>query len=270
MKKQELIHLHGLLAQVQNHYEERSGDEVEHDLYEMLGVRPTSLHRSKTDHRAATLELSSDITGEMPVEGGSESSSEDYNTALANDISRGATTDIENELSKAWISVTPPGATEGEDPYNDDIDFPETEVGDLEEELDSAYGDLVEAIYTDSKSYDEVRTVGIRDAFLKIDPQFAKTKLGHHRLGLLMEEGLVREVDNSLYMAATVADEYEVDRSLMDGSEYDSSSPDSSDNYSGSGSDTDALPGLTEDALEQPETGLDDAGRELESGSDLS
>jgi len=33
MKKQELIHLHGLLAQVENHYEMETGDEVDHDEY---------------------------------------------------------------------------------------------------------------------------------------------------------------------------------------------------------------------------------------------
>ncbi|PYZ02799.1 metal-binding protein [Halogeometricum sp. wsp3] len=51
MKKQELIHLHGLLAQVQNHYEAESGTEVDHDEYEELGVKPTSIHLSWSPHR---------------------------------------------------------------------------------------------------------------------------------------------------------------------------------------------------------------------------
>jgi len=65
MKKQELIHLHGLLAQVQNHYEERTGNTVEHDEYDGLGVRPTSIHKSKTDHKAAVFALANGITTEL-------------------------------------------------------------------------------------------------------------------------------------------------------------------------------------------------------------
>jgi hypothetical protein len=65
MKKQELIHLHGLLAQVQNHYEEQTGNTVEHDEYVTLGVQPTSIHKSKTDHKAAVFALAKGITSEM-------------------------------------------------------------------------------------------------------------------------------------------------------------------------------------------------------------
>jgi len=68
MKKQELIHLHGLLAQVQNHYEKETGDTVEHDKYTELGVQPTSIHKSKTDHKAAVFALAKGITSEMGAE----------------------------------------------------------------------------------------------------------------------------------------------------------------------------------------------------------
>ncbi|PSP85383.1 metal-binding protein [Halobacteriales archaeon QS_6_64_34] len=68
MKKQELIHLHGLLAQVQNHYEAESGSEVEHDEYAELGVKPTSIHKSKTDHKAAVFAIANGITAEMTTE----------------------------------------------------------------------------------------------------------------------------------------------------------------------------------------------------------
>jgi len=68
MKKQELIHLHGLLAQVQNHYEAESGSEVEHDEYAQLGVKPTSIHKSKTDHKAAVFAIANGITSEMTTE----------------------------------------------------------------------------------------------------------------------------------------------------------------------------------------------------------
>jgi hypothetical protein len=68
MKKQELIHLHGLLAQVQNHYEEQTGNTVEHDRYTTLGVQPTSIHKSKTDHKDAVFALADGITSEMTEE----------------------------------------------------------------------------------------------------------------------------------------------------------------------------------------------------------
>jgi len=68
MKKQELIHLHGLLAQVQNHYEEQTGNAVDHDRYTALGVQPTSIHKSKTDHKDAVFALANGITSEMTDE----------------------------------------------------------------------------------------------------------------------------------------------------------------------------------------------------------
>lgn len=65
MKKQELIHLHGLLAEVST-YCQMSGH-VTPDLssYETLGVRPTSIHQSKTDHKEAVFALAEGITGDI-------------------------------------------------------------------------------------------------------------------------------------------------------------------------------------------------------------
>ncbi|PSQ11320.1 metal-binding protein [Halobacteriales archaeon QS_5_70_15] len=68
MKKQELIHLHGLLAEVRNHYEQSIGTEIDDESYRELGVRPTSIHKSKTDHKAAVFALADGITSEMVVE----------------------------------------------------------------------------------------------------------------------------------------------------------------------------------------------------------
>jgi hypothetical protein len=65
MKKQELIHLHGLLAEVRTHYEESNGTEFDHDEYASLGVQPTSIHRSKTDHKAAVFALADGLTDAM-------------------------------------------------------------------------------------------------------------------------------------------------------------------------------------------------------------
>jgi hypothetical protein len=68
MKKQELIHLHGLLAEVCNHYEQKVGTEVAHTEYVELGIRPTSIHKSKTDHKAAVFALAKGLTDEMSAE----------------------------------------------------------------------------------------------------------------------------------------------------------------------------------------------------------
>ncbi|MFC4550948.1 MULTISPECIES: UPF0058 family protein [Halorussus] len=65
MKKQELIHLHGLLAEVGNYYEAECNSAVNLDEYESLGVRPTSIHKSKTDHKAAVFAMAKAITSEM-------------------------------------------------------------------------------------------------------------------------------------------------------------------------------------------------------------
>jgi hypothetical protein len=68
MKKQELIHLHGLLAEVCEHYEQMAECTVDHTKYTELGVRPTSIHKSKTDHKAAVFALADGITDEMGLE----------------------------------------------------------------------------------------------------------------------------------------------------------------------------------------------------------
>ena len=65
MKKQELIHLHGLLAEVTKQYTSIEDEPLTLDDYEALGVRPTSIHKSKTDHKAAVFALAQCITREM-------------------------------------------------------------------------------------------------------------------------------------------------------------------------------------------------------------
>ncbi|MFC7165543.1 UPF0058 family protein [Halospeciosus flavus] len=72
MKKQELIHLHGLLAEVSNYYEEYEEGQVPLDEYDSLGVRPTSIHKSKTDHKAAVFALADGITTAMGDEAETE------------------------------------------------------------------------------------------------------------------------------------------------------------------------------------------------------
>ncbi len=65
MKKQELIHLHGLLAEVSNDLTTYHDTKLELDEYEALGVRPTSIHKSKTDHKAAVSTLANELTDEI-------------------------------------------------------------------------------------------------------------------------------------------------------------------------------------------------------------
>ena len=67
MKKQELIHLHGLLAEVRTQCEAWE-DNVDLTEYESLGIKPTSIHKSKTDHKAAVFELAKGITSWMEDE----------------------------------------------------------------------------------------------------------------------------------------------------------------------------------------------------------
>jgi len=67
MKKQELIHLHGLLSEVRSEYEQW-GTDIDLTEYKELGVKPTSIHRSKTDHKAAVFKLASGITSSAAEE----------------------------------------------------------------------------------------------------------------------------------------------------------------------------------------------------------
>ena len=68
MKKQELIHLHGLLAEVSNHFEERMDKPVDLTEYEELEVRPTSIHKSKTEHKTAVFALAGGITDSVEAQ----------------------------------------------------------------------------------------------------------------------------------------------------------------------------------------------------------
>lgn len=58
MHKQECVHVHGLLVEVAGYLIERDAMEpVALARYEGLGTRPTSIHESKQDHKAAILVL---------------------------------------------------------------------------------------------------------------------------------------------------------------------------------------------------------------------
>lgn len=72
MKKQELIHLHGLLSEVRAECAETPGMEVDLAEYDAIGVRPTSIHRSKTDHKAAVFALAHGLTESLEGESSRE------------------------------------------------------------------------------------------------------------------------------------------------------------------------------------------------------
>jgi len=65
MKKQELIHLHGLLAEVSNHCEMANDVTIDLEAYHELGVKPTSIHKSKTDHKDAVFAIADGITARL-------------------------------------------------------------------------------------------------------------------------------------------------------------------------------------------------------------
>ena len=67
MKKQELIHLHGLLAEVSTHCAQTDSLTFDLDSYQELGIRPTSIHQSKTDHKDAVFALADGITARLKV-----------------------------------------------------------------------------------------------------------------------------------------------------------------------------------------------------------
>jgi len=69
MKKQELIHLHGLLAEVSNHCEMANDVTIDLDEYHDLGVKPTSIHKSKTDHKDAVFAIATGITSRLDADG---------------------------------------------------------------------------------------------------------------------------------------------------------------------------------------------------------
>jgi len=68
MKKQELIHLHGLLAEVSAHCAGTDDLTIDLDTYHTLGIRPTSIHQSKTDHKRAVFALADGITSSFTME----------------------------------------------------------------------------------------------------------------------------------------------------------------------------------------------------------
>jgi hypothetical protein len=64
MRKQELIHLHGLLLEVQKNCTQ----EADLSEYESLGIGASSIYRHKDEHRAAVFALIEAISGDLQHE----------------------------------------------------------------------------------------------------------------------------------------------------------------------------------------------------------
>lgn len=68
MRKQELIHLHGLFAEVALYFETQEGASFDLENYRSLNVNPRSLHHSKCEHKDAVFALVESIEGEFDTE----------------------------------------------------------------------------------------------------------------------------------------------------------------------------------------------------------
>jgi hypothetical protein len=60
MKKEELVHLHMLLAQLKRYCEEKDLD-CDFSEYDKLGISPFQVHRSKEDHKEAIFRLVTEL-----------------------------------------------------------------------------------------------------------------------------------------------------------------------------------------------------------------
>lgn len=65
MRKQELVYVHGLLAELREFYEQASGQPIPAPEYDAMDVEPTSIHRGKPEHEAAVFALASAMAEEM-------------------------------------------------------------------------------------------------------------------------------------------------------------------------------------------------------------
>jgi hypothetical protein len=60
MKKEELVHLHLLLAQLKKYFEE-NGFDSDFDRYKRLDISPFQVHRSKGEHKQAIFTLGDEL-----------------------------------------------------------------------------------------------------------------------------------------------------------------------------------------------------------------
>lgn len=72
MRKQEIIHLHGLLMEVRRYYKQETDTPIDFSDYDSLEIGTSSIHRSKGEHREAVFRLTEaiadDLRNEQPPE----------------------------------------------------------------------------------------------------------------------------------------------------------------------------------------------------------
>ncbi|WP_075937166.1 UPF0058 family protein [Halosegnis longus] len=73
MRKQELLHVHALLAAVEQFWAETLDAEVDTESYETLQVQPNSIHASKEDHEDAVFALARGLDESVVEPSASES-----------------------------------------------------------------------------------------------------------------------------------------------------------------------------------------------------
>jgi hypothetical protein len=64
MHKEELIQLHELMSEVQEHFEDTEGEDV-FDEYGELDVGPSDIHQSKSEHKHAIFVLGQEMAESM-------------------------------------------------------------------------------------------------------------------------------------------------------------------------------------------------------------
>lgn len=67
MRKQELVHLHALLAEIANYWESE-GVPLELSEYHAQDTHPMAITRPKDDHETAVLALADDLAGSVTQE----------------------------------------------------------------------------------------------------------------------------------------------------------------------------------------------------------
>ncbi|MFP4038573.1 MAG: UPF0058 family protein [Candidatus Nanohaloarchaea archaeon] len=106
MRKQELVHIHGLLDSVRKHYDQESDQTIGPSKYIERGVLPTSLHKSKTDHKDAVLELGNSIVQEINKPGSTEASLDTlYNAVLDAVVDQYERTYIDQQSEEISVSL---------------------------------------------------------------------------------------------------------------------------------------------------------------------
>lgn len=65
MRKRELVYVHGLLVELREFYEQRTGESISTPRYDEMDVRPTSIHYGKPDHQRAVFVLAAELAEEM-------------------------------------------------------------------------------------------------------------------------------------------------------------------------------------------------------------